>query len=133
VSAAELSQAKSAMHGLPESVLRITPTSSWIFRECDPCALGRSDAAASRLPAVSKVPTLILSSTFDSSTAPRWIDGITPGLGNSVVLHFRGIGHAVLPTSVCAQAIMTAFVDNPGRDVDQSCIAKTTVPTFSLP
>jgi hypothetical protein len=38
-----------------------------------------------------------------------------------------------MPGAFCAQAIMTAFVDDPRRDVDQSCIAKTTVPTFSLP
>jgi pimeloyl-ACP methyl ester carboxylesterase len=127
-----LSHAKSAMPGLAESVLRITPTGSWIFRECDAWGLGRSDSV-NRRPAFSTVPTLILSGTFDSSTAPQWISEITLGLRNSVVLHFPGIGHAVLPTSVCAQAIMTAFVDNPRRDVDQSCIAETTVPTFSLP
>lgn len=127
-----LSQAKTAMPGIAESVLRITPTGSWIFRECDAWGLGRS-APASRRPAFSTVPTLILSGTFDSSTAPQWINEITPGLSNSVVLHFPGIGHAVLPTFVCAQAIMTAFIDNPRRDVDQSCIANTAVPTFSLP
>jgi hypothetical protein len=36
-----------------------------------------------------------------------------------VVLHFPGIGHAVLPTSVCAQAIMTAF-SLPGGPGSQS-------------
>jgi hypothetical protein len=50
-----------------------------------------------------------------------------------VVLHFPGIGHEAIPTSLCAQSIMTAFIDNPRRPVDQSCIAKTTVPAFSLP
>jgi pimeloyl-ACP methyl ester carboxylesterase len=127
-----LSQARTAMPGLPDSVLRMTPTGSWMFRECDAWGLGRSSAAA-RLPVASAVPTLILSGTFDSSTAPQWINEITPGLSNSVVLRFPGVGHAVLPTSACAQAIMTSFVNNPRRDVDQSCIAKTVVPTFSLP
>lgn len=114
------------------SVLRMTPTGSWIFRECDAWWLGRSNAA-DRRPVVSAVPTLILSGAFDSSTAPQRINEVTAGLSNSVVLHFPGTGHAVIPNSGCAQAIMTAFVDNPRRDVDQSCIRQTAVPTFSLP
>jgi hypothetical protein len=77
--------------------------------------------------------TLILSGAFDSSTAPWWVGDITPGLHNSVVLRFPGIGHGVLPNSTCAQAIMTAFVDDPQGLVDQSCMVKMTAPTFSLP
>ncbi|WP_241010885.1 alpha/beta fold hydrolase [Mycobacterium camsae] len=127
-----LAQARQAMPGLPDSVLRITPTGSWIFRECQAWGLGRSDTADT-LPVLSKVPTLILSGSFDSSTAPQWVKEVTPGLTNSVALRFPGVGHGVIPTSACAQQIMTAFVDNPHTDVDQSCIGHTTVPTFTLP
>ena len=127
-----LSRARQAMPGLPDSVLRVTPTGSWIFRECQAWGLGRSDTADT-LPALSKVPTLILSGSFDSSTAPQWVKEVTPGLTNSVALRFPGVGHGVIPTSACAQQIMTAFVDNPHTDVDQSCIGHTTIPAFSLP
>ncbi|CAM4438462.1 Tripeptidyl aminopeptidase precursor [Mycobacterium basiliense] len=127
-----LSQAKSAMPLLPESVLRITPTGSWIFRECDAWGLGRSDTA-DRLSVSSGVPTLILSGTFDSSTAPQWVKKITPGLSNSVMVRVPGVGHGVLPTSQCAQSIMTAFLDDPASYFDQSCIDSTPMPTFSLP
>lgn len=127
-----LSQARRAMPGLPDSVLRITPTGSWIFRECQAWGLGRSDTADT-VPVLSKVPTLILSGSFDSSTAPQWVKEVTPGLTNSVALRFPGVGHGVIPTSACAQQIMTAFVDNPSTDVDQSCIGHTAIPTFSLP
>jgi pimeloyl-ACP methyl ester carboxylesterase len=122
--------ARIAMPGFPDSVLRIAPTGSWIFEECDAWGLGRSDPA-SRARTVSRVPTLILAGTFDSSTAPSWADRLTPGLSNSVVLRFPGVGHGVLPTSDCAQRIMTAFVDNPSSTVDRSCIAKTTIPAFT--
>jgi pimeloyl-ACP methyl ester carboxylesterase len=127
-----LAGARAAMPGLPDSVLRITPTGSWIFRECAAWGLGRSDTA-DRLPVSSAIPVLILSGTFDSSTAPNWVREITPGLHNSVALRFPWIGHGVLPNSPCAQAIMTAFVDNPTGLVDQSCISTMTAPTFSLP
>jgi len=127
-----LSQARLAMPGLPDSVLRITPTGSWIFRECQAWGLGRSDTADT-IPALSKIPTLILSGSFDSSTAPQWVKEVTPGLPNSVALRFPGVGHGVIPKSPCAQQIMTAFLDNPRTDVEQSCIGQITIPTFSLP
>lgn len=127
-----LALARQAMPGLPDSVLRIAPTGSWIFRECQAWGLGRSDAA-DILPVISKVPTLILSGTFDSSTAPRWVREVTNGLNNSLALRFPGVGHGVIPTSACALQIMTAFVDKPDTGVDQSCIATTTTPVFSLP
>jgi pimeloyl-ACP methyl ester carboxylesterase len=120
------------MPGLPDSVLRITPTGSWIFRECQAWGLGRSDTADT-VPVLSKVPTLILSGSFDSSTAPQWVKEVTPGLTNSVALRFPGVGHGVIPASPCAQRIMSAFLDNPRTDVDQSCIGEMTIPAFRLP
>jgi pimeloyl-ACP methyl ester carboxylesterase len=128
-----LSQAKLAMPGLPDSVLRITPTGSWIFRECEAWGLPARSNTADTLPVSSNVPTLIMSGSFDSSTAPQWVREVTPGLSNSLALRFPGVGHGVIPNSACAQKIMTAFVDDPRLDVDQSCIANTTTPTFSLP
>ena len=125
-----LSQARSALPGIPDAVLQIAPTGSWFFDECRAWGLGRSDPAA-RAATLSAVPTLILAGTFDCSTAPAWVDQVTPGLRNSQVLHFPGVGHGVLPTSRCAQAIMTAYVDDPSASVDRSCIAATTVPTFT--
>jgi pimeloyl-ACP methyl ester carboxylesterase len=125
-----LAEARKAMPRLPESVLRITPTGSYLFDECRAWGLGRSDRAA-RLPASSDLPTLILSGSFDSSTAPAWVDDIIDGFPNSVVLQFPGIGHGVISPSACAQSIMTAFLDNPGPDVDRSCIASIKLPTLA--
>lgn len=127
-----LDQARQAMPGLPDSVLQIAPTGRWMFRECGAWGLGRSDTA-DRLPASSNVPTLILSGEFDASTAPKWVREITPGLHNSVALRIAGVGHRVLPSSTCGQSIMTAFLNNPRTDIDQSCVVSATSPTFSLP
>lgn len=127
-----LAQARQAMPGLADSVLSITPTGSWIFRECQAWGLGRSDTVDT-LPVLSKVPTLILSGSFDSSTAPQWVKEVTTGLPDSVALRFPGVGHGVIPASACAQRIMTTFLDNPRTDVDQSCIGQVAIPTFTLP
>ncbi len=125
-----LAGARKAMPGLPDAVLRITPTGSYIFDECRAWGVGRS-APAARQPAASTVPTLILSGTFDASTAPGWVDDVTGGLPNSTVLHFPGSGHGVIPDSSCAQSIMTAFVDEPTPGVDRSCIADIELPALA--
>ncbi|MBS1690956.1 MAG: alpha/beta hydrolase [Actinobacteria bacterium] len=124
-----LAAARTAMPGLPDAVLRVTPTASYIFDECRAWGVGRSDPAA-RTPVSSELPTLILSGTFDSSTAPAWVDNVTPGLPNSVVVHFPGSGHGVLPGSACGRAIMNAFLDKPGTEVDTSCVADITLPAL---
>ncbi|GAA2542807.1 alpha/beta fold hydrolase [Mycolicibacterium diernhoferi] len=125
-----LAGARKAMPDLPDAVLRVTPTGSHIFDECRAWGVGRSDPAA-RQPASSAVPTLILSGTFDASTAPAWVDDVTGGLPNSTVLHFPGSGHGVIPDSSCAQSIMTAFIDEPNPDVDRSCIANIELPALA--
>ena len=124
-----LAQARSAMPGLPDAVLQIAPTGSFFFDECRAWDTGRSDPA-SLATAVSAVPTLILAGTFDASTAPAWIEHVTPGLSNAVALRFPGVGHGVLPTSACAQSIMTAYLDRPDASVDRACIAGMTLPSF---
>ncbi len=117
------------MPGLPDAVLRIAPTSSFFFDECRAWGVGRSDPA-SLAPAVSAVPTLILAGSFDASTAPAWVGHVTPWLSNVAVVHFPGVGHGVLPTSACAQSIMTAWLDRPGDAVERGCIARMMLPTF---
>ena len=127
-----LAQARSAMPELPDAVLRIAPTGSFFFDECGAWGLGRSDPAA-LAPAISAVPTLILSGTFDASTAPAWVGRVTPWLSNVEVLHFPGVGHGVLPTSACAQSIMTTYLDHPGDAGDRACIARMALPAFRTP
>jgi pimeloyl-ACP methyl ester carboxylesterase len=79
------------------------------------------------------VPTLILAGTFDASTAPAWADQVTAGLSRAVVLHFPGVGHGVLPTSACAQSIMTEYLDRLDAAVDRTCIARMSLPVFRVP
>ena len=127
-----LAHSRMAMPAFPDSVLQIAPTGSWIFHECSAWDTNRSNPIT-HAPVVSAIPTLILSGTFDTKTAPAWIDESTPGLRNSVVVHLPGVGHGVLPASKCGQSIMTAFVDNPAASVDTSCVAHEAIPTFATP
>lgn len=79
------------------------------------------------------MPTLILVGTFDASTAPAWVDHVRAGLSHAVVLHFPGVGHGVLPTSACAQSIMSEYLDRLDAGFDRTCIARMSLPVFSVP
>lgn len=127
-----LAHARVAMPALPDAVLRIAPTGSFFFAECRAWGGGRSDPAA-LLPAVSAVPTLILAGTFDASTAPAWVDQVTSGLSHATVLHLPGVGHGVLPTSTCAQSIVTEYLDRLDATFDRTCIARMSLPVFRVP
>ncbi len=81
---------------------------------------------------VSDVPVLIIEGSMDAATAPEWVDLITPDLPNSQIVSFPHTGHAVLGKSDCTTSIMGAFLDNPSKPVDASCVAHTLV-TITAP
>ena len=127
--AAALAHAKSALPGFPDRVLRVQPKQGRLFTEC-PIWNVPTAAPSVSAPVVSEVPVLILEGLFDASTAPEWVDLITPDLQNAQVVEFPFTGHAVLGRSACAPSIMAAFLDHPSRTVDRSCAAQITL-TFS--
>jgi pimeloyl-ACP methyl ester carboxylesterase len=127
-----LAHAKRAMPALPDSLLQIAPTGSYMFHECAAWDTIRSNLIT-HAPAVSDIPTLILSGTFDAKASPGWIGESRRGRRNSVVVHLPGVGHAVLPRSTCGQRIMSSFVENPTASVDTSCVAQVAIPQFTTP
>ncbi len=126
---ATLAKAKAALPGFPERVLRVQPKQGRLFTECPIWDVGKADEAVSA-PIVSDVPVLVIEGVFDAATAPEWVDLITPDLENSQVVEFPFTGHSVLPKSACALSIMTAFLDDPRKPVDQTCAAQITL-TFT--
>jgi pimeloyl-ACP methyl ester carboxylesterase len=127
--AATLAKAKAALPGFPDRVLKVQPKQGRLFTECPVWNAGKADPAVSAR-IVSDVPVLILEGTFDAATAPEWVDVITPDLKNAQVVPFPFTGHSVLGKSMCAPAIMAAFLDNPTKPVDRTCAAQTTL-TFT--
>jgi pimeloyl-ACP methyl ester carboxylesterase len=78
------------------------------------------DASA---PAVSDIPTLILSGEFDPNTPPSAGSLVAETLNNAYVYTFPGIAHGALSNSLCAQSITLDFLDDPTHEPDASCIA----------
>jgi pimeloyl-ACP methyl ester carboxylesterase len=127
--AATLAHAKAVLPDFPDRVLRVQPKQGRLFTECPIWNVGKA-APSVIAPTVSDVPVLIIEGTFDAATAPEWVDLITPDLANAQVVLFPFTGHAVLPKSKCAISIVSAFLDNPTKPVDQTCAAQTTL-TFT--
>lgn len=69
----------------------------------------------------SDVPVLLLSGGFDPITPPQYAKELLPSLPNSQHVVFPLGAHGQVPTSPCANGIVTDFLDDPSAQVDGSC------------
>lgn len=126
-----LAIARAALPAFPERVLKLQPKQGRLFTACPIWNVGKAaPSVGARI--VSDVPVLIIEGSMDAATAPEWVDLVTPDLPNSQLVSFPHTGHSVLGKSKCATSIMDAFLDDPARPVDASCVEQTLV-TFTTP
>lgn len=129
--AATLAASKAALPAFPERVLKVQPKQGRLFSMCPIWDVPKAaPSVGARI--VSDVPVLIIEGSMDAATAPHWVDMVTPDLRNSQVVPFPHTGHSVLGKSACSLSLMSAFLDDPKRVVDSSCVAQTLV-TFDTP
>lgn len=103
---------------------------------CDEVPTGRA-SRSEREPAVSRIPTLILSGKFDDRSTPAYGAGIMERFRTSRQIVFSNAGH-VLPsgsTWECFRQIVDSFVRNPSIFPDGACAsgAATLSPSSDLP
>lgn len=72
----------------------------------------------------SDIPSLVLAGDFDPITPPDWGTRAAQTLENSYFFQFPGIGHAVSVSHPCPEAMTVAFVRDPTREPDASCMAE---------
>lgn len=74
-----------------------------------------------RRPAVSDVPTLIISGALDPFSSQEWLDSTLATLsnGHGVMLPYHM--HYVIQNS-CAANMLIAFINDPNAEVDVSCV-----------
>lgn len=72
-------------------------------------------------PVTSDIPTLILQGEFDPITPPAWGQHAAETLSNSYYYLYPGVGHGASTTG-CAREMMIAFIKDPRRGPDSSCI-----------
>jgi len=72
-------------------------------------------------PVASRIPTLLISGTFDTLTSLAGAKAASEKLPNATVISIPGVGHGVSPQSPCAQAVIASFLADPGAP-DTSCV-----------
>jgi pimeloyl-ACP methyl ester carboxylesterase len=105
---------------------------SSLYSEFLTCQLWRQNPVPTiqKQPVVSSIPTLILSGDYDPITPPENGKLTASTLSKSYFFQFPGTGHGVLWTNKCPDTIATAFLNNPTRQPDASCIATMPEPRF---
>ncbi len=77
------------------------------------------------VPDGTNVPTLVLSGQFDPNARPDFSRQLATRIGDHARwIGFPGLGHNVRGFSPCAVAIVAAFMDDPTRALDTSCVER---------
>ncbi|HJQ60767.1 MAG TPA: alpha/beta hydrolase [Vineibacter sp.] len=121
--ARELAIAKAGVYGL---VARVNTGPAL-------CPVWRVPAAdaAEKQPVVSKVPTLLLSGSYDWLTPPAWAEAARRHLANARHVEFRALGHAATANDKCAEAMLARFIEAPDPGRAPVCIGNNPPPVFT--
>jgi pimeloyl-ACP methyl ester carboxylesterase len=72
----------------------------------------------------SSIPTLVYADQYDPITPPAYSEGASDALRESTFVQFPGLGHgALFSGQACPNLIFHAFVDQPDRTPDRSCVS----------
>jgi pimeloyl-ACP methyl ester carboxylesterase len=107
--------------GVP-TVLRDHFSARYVVNVCGPWNVPASDAAESQAVA-SGIPTLVLSGSFDPVTPPRYAELAARTLSVHYLYQFPGASHGVMRSNSCALRMGLAFLDDPLRAPDSSCVS----------
>ena len=126
-----LARGREVLPSNPRSVLSQPPQFTYLFDDCRVWDVPAAPASV-REPAVSGIPTLILSGSFDAVTPLAWAYAAAETLPNSRIASIPGAGHFVAPESTCAQSIIASFLLRPDTP-DTNCVATLRPPLFTTP
>jgi pimeloyl-ACP methyl ester carboxylesterase len=82
-------------------------------------------------PVVSDLPALVLAGKYDPVTPPADSKAAYEALTNATFAEVDGVGHGVISSNECAAAAYRAFVDDPTKKPDLSCVPSQPPPAFS--
>ncbi|MEU6878207.1 alpha/beta fold hydrolase [Streptomyces sp. NPDC046712] len=125
-----LEAGRRAFPGWPDTVLAHAPQLPF---EYDLCRVWNvpDRTAIQRVTTYSKVPTLIISGTFDAKTGASWGPYAGRTLPCSTAVQIPGIGHFVVPQSPCAQSVLASFLARPTAP-DTGCVAGLAPKPFTI-
>ena len=93
------------------------------FEVCTSWGAGRADDLENR-PISSDVPTLVLAGEFDPITPPAWARRAAETLSKGYAFEYPGVGHGASLARTCPRSMMLAFLDDPTRKPDDTCMAE---------
>lgn len=92
------------------------------FDACRGYAVGPPNPIENQ-PVASAIPTLLLAADIDAGCPTELAVAAAAHLSQSQVFEMPNMTHAVASRSPCAKRMIAAFLDQPGKPVDGSCIA----------
>jgi len=98
-----------------------------------PVWVQRPPVAAMNIPVESDLPSLVLAGSNDPVTPPDYAQRAAGHLSRSFYLEFPGIGHDVLGNSPCAARLAEQFLNAPGTQPADDCLAKANPLDFVPP
>ena len=123
-----LERGRRAFPRYPGSVLAQAPQIPFTFNECRVWDVPKAPAAQREVTR-SKIPTLLLSGTFDAVTPPSQARIAARTLRDSTVVAIGGVGHSAVAKSRCAQRVFASFLSAPSAP-DTECVARVRLPTL---
>ncbi|MET9728654.1 alpha/beta fold hydrolase, partial [Streptomyces zaomyceticus] len=119
-----------AFPGFPDSVLAHAPQLPF---EHDLCRVWNvpDRTAVQRIATHSKVPTLIVTGTFDAKTGASWGPFAGRTLPRSTAVVVPGITHWVVPQEPCAASVLLSFLTRPNAP-DTGCVAGVVPKPFTI-
>jgi pimeloyl-ACP methyl ester carboxylesterase len=102
-------------------------------RACPIWTKGQTLSTAGQRPLRSDLPSLITVGQFDASTPTTSADLLLTTLSRARKLVFTGRGHGLLESEACMLSIAAAFVDDPAKPLDSSCIEPAASLKFTTP
>jgi hypothetical protein len=89
----------------------------------------RVPTEADRLPAETDTPVLIISGALDPYSSQEWLDSTLATLPNGRGYMLPYHMHYVIQHP-CAAGLLTGFIEDPGAELDGSCMTEVPPPTF---
>ena len=78
-------------------------------------------------------PTLVLVGEYDPVTPVGDAERVAEHLPNATLLVLPGLAHGPVFASECVEGVLHAFVDAPGADAEQPCLAELGPPAWAVP
>jgi D-alanyl-D-alanine carboxypeptidase len=121
--------------GWPDTVRRLIARNGLGLqvRTCPLWTQGQTLSADVLRPLRSDIPSLITVGQFDGSTPTTSGDVLLAGLSRAQKVVFTGRGHGLLESDACMLQVAAAFIDEPTKAPDTSCVDSASSLRFATP